>query len=94
MGCMLSHKPDMMFKEKIFDANLVKLYETERPKLAKICVHGLLSFEPPNLERYPFMGRDDNSLDEIEHEEKAICCVIKVLTIKQTNRMKITMIKI
>ena len=91
---MLSHKPDMMFKEKIFDANLVKLYETERPKLAKICVHGLLSFEPPNLERYPFMGRDDNSLDEIEHEEKAICCVIKVLTIKQTNRMKITMIKI
>ena len=94
MECMLSHKPDMMFKEKIFDANLVKLYETERPKLAKICVHGLLSFEPPNLERYPFMGRDDNSLDEIEHEEKAICCVIKVLTIKQTNRMKITMIKI
>ena len=91
---MLSHKPDMMFKEKIFDANLVKLYETERPKLAKICVHGLLTFEPPNLERYPFMGRDDNSLDEIEHEEKAICCVIKVLTIKQTNRMKITMIKI
>ena len=91
---MLSHKPYMMFKEKIFDANLVKLYETERPKLAKICVHGLLSFEPPNLERYPFMGRDDNSLDEIEHEEKAICCVIKVLTIKQTNRMKITMIKI
>ena len=91
---MLSHKPDMMFEEKIFDANLVKLYETERPKLAKICVHELLSFEPPNLERYPFMGRDDNSLDEIEHEEKAICCVIKVLTIKQTNRVKITMIKI
>ena len=91
---MLSHKSEMIFEQKIFNADLVKLYETVRQKLAKICVHELLSFEPPNLERYPFMGRDDNSLDEIEHDEKTICCVIKVLTIKQMNRMKITMIKI
>ena len=54
-----------------------------RQKLAKICVHELLSFEPPNLERYPLLGRDDNSLDEIEHEEKTICCVIKVLKLNK-----------
>ena len=40
--------------------------------MAKICVHELSSFAPPNLERYLLMGRDDNSLDEIEVEEKTI----------------------
>ena len=38
--------------------------------MAKIYVHELSSFGPPNLERYLFMGRDDNSLDEIELEVK------------------------
>ena len=40
--------------------------------MAKIYVHELSSFVPPNLERYPFMGRGDNSLDKIELEEKNI----------------------
>ena len=46
------------------------LYESVKQKMAKIYVHELSSFGPPNLERYPFMGRDDNSLNEIELEEK------------------------
>ena len=56
-----------------FNADEVKLYdESVRQKMAKICVHELSSFAPPNLERYLLMGRDDNSLDEIEVEEKTI----------------------
>ena len=38
--------------------------------MAKTYVHELSSFGQPTLERYPFMGRDNNSLDEIELEEK------------------------
>ena len=39
--------------------------------MAKIYVHEWSSFRPPNLQSYGFMGRDDNSLDEIEIEEKS-----------------------
>ena len=60
----------MEFEGKDFNANKVKLYESVKQKMAKIYVHDLSSFGPPNLERYPFMGRDDNSLDEIELKEK------------------------
>ena len=60
----------MEFEGKDFNANKVKLYEPVRQKMAKIYVHDLSSFGPPNLERYPFMGRDDNSLDEIKLKEK------------------------
>ena len=38
--------------------------------MAKIYVHELSSFGLPILERHPFMERNDNSLDEIELEEK------------------------
>ena len=75
--CMLSYKPEIMFEEKNSNADKVKLYESVRQKLAKICIHELSSFGPPNLERYPFMGRDDISLDEIEQEEKTIWCMIE-----------------
>ena len=60
----------MEFEGKDFNADRVKLYESVRQKMAKICVHELSSFRPPNIERYPSIGRDDNSLDEIELEEK------------------------
>ena len=38
-----------------------KLYESEAKK-ATIYVHELSSFGLPDLERYPFMGRDNSSL--------------------------------
>ena len=44
--------------------------------MAKIYVHELSSFGPPNLETYPFMERDDNSLDEIELKEKQLGTLI------------------
>ena len=40
--------------------------------MAKISVHELSSFGPSTLETYPFMGEDDNSLDEIKLEEKQL----------------------
>ena len=39
-------------------------------KNGKDYAHDFLSFGPPNLERYPFMGMGDNSLDGIELETK------------------------
>ena len=42
-----------------------------RQKIAKSYVHELSSFGPPSLERYVFIGRDDNSLDEFKLEEKS-----------------------
>ena len=39
-------------------------------KWQDIYVHELSSFGSPNLGRYPVVRRDDNSLDEIELEEK------------------------
>ena len=68
--CMLSYKSEMEFEGKDFNADKVKLYESVREKMAKIYVHGLSSFAPQNLEGYPFIGRDDNFLDDIELEEK------------------------
>ena len=65
---MLSDKWSLHGKD--FNADKVKLYESVRQKMAKIYVHELSSSGPPNLERYLFMGRDDNSLDEVELEEK------------------------
>ena len=67
---MLSCESEMEFEGKDFNADKVKLYESVRQKMAKIYVHELSSFRPPNIERYPSIGRDDNSLDEIELEEK------------------------
>ena len=81
--CMLSYKPEIMFEEKNSNADKVKLYESVRQKLAKICVHELSSFGPPKLERYPFLGRDD----EIEHEEKTIWCMIEKY-IKEYSRIQ------
>ena len=61
----------MEFERKDFTADKVKLYESVRQKMAKIYVHELSKFKPPNLERYSFMGRNDNYLDKIELEEKS-----------------------
>ena len=68
---MLSYKTDMEFEGRDFNADKVKLFEPVRHKMAKIYLHDLSSFGPPNLEIYHFMERDDNSLDEIELEEKS-----------------------
>ena len=51
-------------------ADKVRLYESVGQKMAKIYPHELSSFEPPKLERYPFMGKDDNSLDKYSLEDK------------------------
>ena len=47
--CMLSYKSEMEFEGKNFNAYKVKLYEYVRQKMAKIYVHELSSFGPPNL---------------------------------------------
>ena len=53
----------MEFEGKDFNADKVKLYESVRQKITKIYVHELLKFGPPNLESFPFMRRDNYSLD-------------------------------
>ena len=68
--CMLSCKSKMEFEGKDYNADNAKLYQSVRQKMTKIYVHELSSFGPPNLERCPFMERNDNSLDEIELKEK------------------------
>ena len=67
---ILSYKSEMEIAGKYFFVDKVKLHVSVRQKMAKIYVHELSSFGPPNLERYLFMGRADNSLGEIELEEK------------------------
>ena len=69
--CMLSYRSEMEFEGKDVNADKVKVYESVRQKMEKIYVHELSSCGLQNRERYPFMGRD-NSLDEIEPEEKNI----------------------
>ena len=51
----------MEFDRRDFNADKVKLFEPVRQEMTKIYIHDLLSFGPPNLERYHFMERDDNS---------------------------------
>ena len=45
--------------------------------MAKTYVHEMSSFGPQNLERYFFMRRDNNNLDEMELEEKTSGYVIE-----------------
>ena len=65
----------MEFEGKDFNADKVKLYELVRQKITKIYVHELLKFGLPNLESFPFMRRDNYSLDEIELKEKNNCAL-------------------
>ena len=58
---MLIYKSEMEFDRRDFNADKVKLFEPVRQEMTKIYIHDLLSFGPPNLERYHFMERDDNS---------------------------------
>ena len=75
--CMLNCKSETEFEWKYFNADKVKLYESVRQKMEKTYVPELSSFGPPNLERYAFMERDDNSLDEIELEEITVGYMIE-----------------
>ena len=58
---MLIYKSEMEFDRRDFNADKVKLFEPVRQEMTKIYIHDLLSFGSPNLERYHFMERDDNS---------------------------------
>ena len=71
------YKSEMEFEGKDFNADKVKLYQSVRQEMAKTYVHELSSFGPQNLERYFFMRRDNNNLDEMELEEKTKGYVIE-----------------
>ena len=58
---MLIYKSEMEFDRRDFNADKVKLFEPVRQEMTKIYIHDLLSFGSPNLERYHFMERDENS---------------------------------